>query len=130
MAKKKENKGAAQGAAPSPEEKETKKPQGAAQPETLEEALEQIKKLQADNGDLAGQVNEAKGVITDLKAQLKSAREKAASDSKVPTIKIDGVTYQVNHGAHGIGNAAALAKNEEACRKILARKGQQALTKI
>jgi UDP-glucose 6-dehydrogenase len=103
--------------------------QGAA-PATIEEALPVIAELQKTNGDLATSLNDAKTVIAELKEQLESAKTDAAAQSTVPVVTIDGVKYQVNHGALGIGSPADIVANPDLGKKILAIEGQQALTKI
>jgi hypothetical protein len=86
-----------------------------------------IESLTDEKNELSEQ---SKSVICELKAQLQSAKDGQASASTVPVVEVDGVKYQVNHGALGIGSAKEIAADPEKAKKILAKDGQQALTKL
>ncbi len=96
----------------------------------LQSQIDGLEALDAENADNAAAATEAQEVIGDLKEQLKGVIAKKAVDSKKPVVEIDGEKYEVNCGAHGVGSAAEVAKNEEACKRILKKEGQTILTKI
>src|ERR1700731_2927476 len=94
-----------------------------AQKTSLKEASDQLialdGQLDIEQTAAASQLAEASEVITDLKGQLVGALSIKADTSKKPIGVVDGVSYEVNSGAHGIGSAEDVAKNVDAMRGIL-----------
>ena len=73
---------------------------------------------------------QASETILELKSQLKDALNTKADASAKPVVEVDGVKYEVNHGAHGYGSAKEIAADPKKAKKLLKLKGQNVLTEI
>jgi len=72
---------------------------------------------------------QANEVIVQLKGMLATAQQTKAAAATAPVIEIDGVKYQVNHGA-APNSIQDIVENEDLQKEILAIEGQNAISKL
>lgn len=97
--------------------------------ENFKADFDELSLQSAAGSETNADVTEMNEVIADLKAQLEAALEEKAKKTDKHTIKIDGVTYLINHGSHPY-SAVQISQDEKIAKDILKIGGQVTLTPV
>jgi uncharacterized protein with von Willebrand factor type A (vWA) domain len=95
----------------------------------LENLQADYESLVSKHDNVVDNLDEATEFIDDLKAKLEAALEVKAKTVDKPTITIEGVIYQVNHGSHP-HSAEQISQSEDIAKAILKIDGQKVLTPV